>query len=452
MSVRVWAAKALVRVEKEGAYSNVVVDGLLERYNPKPEDRRLLMELVYGVLRHQRYLDYILNQVSKHPMDTLDLPIVQVFRLSLYQLLFLDRIPAHAVLNESGRVLRALKRARAVGLGNAILREIQRRTKSGWNPLDELEPFPRLAIEHSVPDWLLTRWDDELKAEGLDEATRFHRLTVRAETMNTAPALALWTNRQKTTVDELQERLAQQKVKAHRGDCLADALVMSPRNLDKVLPLFKEGLCHVMDESAQCVLSLCRVQAGMRVLDLCAAPGGKTLALASLVGPEGEVLAVDLHENRLRSLNKSLARFDFPQVKTLAADAKKPLPKVEEASFDVVLVDAPCSALGVVRRHPEIKWKRSEKDLSALAWTQAELLQQASRYVKPGGVLVYAVCTDTEEETRQRQREAETQLSGFSLCGMPVDIPKSLWHHFALLSRDVPTADTHFAFALRRNP
>ncbi len=452
MSVRVWAAKALVRVEKEGAYSNVVVDGLLERYNPKPEDRRLLMELVYGVLRHQRYLDYILNQVSKYPMDTLDLPIVQVFRLSLYQLLFLDRIPAHAVLNESGRVLRALKRARAVGLGNAILREIQRRTKSGWNPLDELEPFPRLAIEHSVPDWLLTRWDDELKAEGLDEATRFHRLTVRAETMNTAPALALWTNRQKTTVDELQERLAQQKVKAHRGDCLADALVMSPRNLDKVLPLFKEGLCHVMDESAQCVLSLCRVQAGMRVLDLCAAPGGKTLALASLVGPEGEVLAVDLHENRLRSLNKSLARFDFPQVKTLAADAKKPLPKVEEASFDVVLIDAPCSALGVVRRHPEIKWKRSEKDLSALAWTQAELLQQASRYVKPGGVLVYAVCTDTEEETRQRQREAETQLGGFSLCGMPVDIPKSLWHHSALLSRDVPTADTHFAFALRRNP
>ncbi len=460
MNARRIAYNVLTRVERDQAYSNLALMHELSRQRPAAEkeretqeaDRRLATELVYGVLRHRRLLDVWIRHLSSRPDKSIDPVARQVLRLSLYQLLKLDRIPQHAVLNEAGSLLRQLQRGHAVGFVNALLRRCLRELKEERGPEFPPDAAGRLAIEHSIPNWLVQRLlqDPEIRCD--DKKKQVGRLTERLERFNRPAPLSVCVNTTRMDVAKLIACIEEQGGEAQPGEWSADAVTVTRGGIGVLLPLLEQGLCHVADEASQLVARLLDAQPEERILDCCAAPGGKTLMAASAVGPDGSVLAVDLSEAKLKLLSEQAARHGFTHIQTFAADMSQPQPSLEAGSFDRVLVDAPCTALGVIRRHPEIRWRREAKDVRGMAALARTIAEHALRYVKPGGVLVFSVCTHTDEEGPQQLRHLQ-QLSGWN-CERSDSIDAGLWNREENLcwfdTRRAPELDGFFAFRLRR--
>lgn len=376
------AARLLARVERGG-----FADRLLEAALPTvadPRDRAFLTELVYGTLRWQGRLDHVLSAFAKRPLRTLHPEVRAALRLAAYQVLFLDRVPAHAAVDEAVAHVKRVVPA-AAGFANALLRRVA--VEGRAVPLPE-DPTLRLAVETSHPTWLVER---VVREHGAAEARR--RLLAE-----TAPAPLVL--RAREDPDALIARLAEAGVAARRGRMAPRAVVIEAGGLPPggvaALPGFAEGAFAVQDEASQLVAYLLAPEPGARVLDPCAAPGGKTAHLADLVGPAGRVLALDADAARLGRVRETVARLGLGDRVTVAVhDATRP---VAGGPFDAVLVDAPCSGLGVVRRNPDILWRRRPEEIPALAEGQRRILDAVAGAVAPGGRLVYAVCTTTVEE------------------------------------------------------
>jgi 16S rRNA (cytosine967-C5)-methyltransferase len=384
-TARAVAHEILLRVEETAAFADVVLAHRLAGAGLSPTDRGLATELVYGTLAWQGRLDHHLRQLLSRPDVELQPAVRAALRLGLYQLLFLDRIPAYAAVD--GSVSLVSRPAR--GLVNAVLRRAERLGRAGLVlPDADADPVGALAVEWSHPRWLVERWIAEL---GQDETARLLAAN------NRSPHVAIRPNRLRTTATELARELDAAGVSTRPGAHAADAIVVTDgAGRLRALPAHREGRFSYQSEASQLVAALVDVPVGATVLDACAAPGGKTLAIAERVGSGGLVMALDPQRAGLSRLRAQARRLGVTAIATAAADVRRP-PTTRR--FDAVLVDAPCSGLGTLRRHPELRWRRQPADVPRLATLQREILAGVVSLVRPGGLLVYAVCTRTRDET-----------------------------------------------------
>ena len=382
---RALAHEILTQVETAAAFADVLLAHRLADGELSARDRGLATELVYGTLVWQGRLDHHLRALVNDPLERLDPPVRVALRMGLFQLLHLDRVPAYAAVDASVR----LAGRRAGGLVNAVLRRAARAGRSGLALPDAAQdPVERLAIEWSQPRWLVERWIAELG----------HEATVRLlEANDRPPRVALRANPRRTSREHLQAVLAEANIRTEVGAYAPQALVVTDgAGALRTTRAHQDGLFSYQGEASQLVAMLIDVAAGARLLDACAAPGGKTLALAERLDERGRILAIDRNRASLSRLPSEAARLGLRGVSAVVADARHP-PTV--AQFDAVLADTPCSGLGTLRRHPELKWRRLPDDVPRLAAVQRNVLAGVAPLVRPGGLLVYAVCTRTQEET-----------------------------------------------------
>lgn len=351
-------------------------------------DRALTTDLVTGTLRWQGQLDHLISGFAKRPLERLDFEVLQILRLGAYQLIHLDRVPAAAAVNDAVAMTRRARKTSAAGLVNAVLRGISRNTHRLPIPArpPEGEELSYLEVALSHPRWLAQRWLDRY---GFDAAERW-------ETFNNAPApLTIRVNRLKTTVDALVASLLEHGVEVEPARYAPDGLIVKSGNPLRT-PLAGSGVFVLQDEASQLVSLLGAPGPGMRVLDTCASPGGKTTAMAAMAGDGAHIFAADVRSARIQLLNEAVRASGSHRIRVVQADLEAGLPFT--SAFDVVFVDAPCSGLGIVRRDPEIRWRRTEADLTVLAAAQLRMIRNAADVVGPRGRLVYATCSSEPEE------------------------------------------------------
>ena len=357
-------------------------------------DRALLLEIVTGTLRMRGAIDYQIAARATRPLDKLDAAVLRVLRLSAFQLLYQSRVPAPAIINDAVELTRRAGKSSAAGLVNAVLRKLSRER-------DQLTWPDDLAVVHSHPRWLIDRWMDRYGGDATAAWLAFN---------NRAPSLCLTANRTQLSREELAKELAAAGVATEPTARARNGLHViegHPLQLDA----FKNGRFIVQDEASQLIAELVDAKAGARILDLCASPGGKTLTLSATTGPAGRVIACDVRPHRVRILSRTVRRCRLANVQVMHIQGDGPLP-FRDASFDAILIDAPCSGLGTVRRDPDIKWRRSAADLPRFAAAQQDLLSRAADLVAPAGMLVYSTCSSEPEENAhvvaaflQRRRE-----------------------------------------------
>jgi len=372
----------LLRVDASGAYA-----GLLLRRMPESvatRDRALATELVLGTLRWQGRIDFALGQVASRPLAEIDPPLRAALRLGAHQILNLDRIPSAAAVNESVRIARRLAGRSGGGFVNAVLRRLcstEIRWPSAEAPLDL-----RLSVTHSHPEWLVRRW-----------LARFGQAETEAllSANNTPAPVSLRVNGVRTDAGALREQLQKEGIATEPGRFATGALRVVGGNVAGTRA-FRDGGFYLQDEASQIVASLLPEAGIRRVADLCAAPGGKALEIGARGARGAWVLASDRSVARLGLVRANAARLGLSSLRFAVQDAIHPA--LRPGSLDAVLVDAPCSGTGIVRRQPEIRWRREEADLARIATTQAAILAAAAPLVRDGGALVYSVCSLEPEE------------------------------------------------------
>ena len=378
------AYEIFTEVTRDGAYANLALKKGLAGTDAQEAGR--VTALVYSATEHISYADFLIDHYKKGRLHG---SIRNVLRLSVTELLFMDR-PDHAVCSEGVELTRAIGKSALTGVVNGILRNIARDNAAGKLPPLPEEPAERLSVKYSVPRFMAEEYLKEYGPEFTEDllSARLHNLTVRAQ--------------YPFTTAELEAALDALRIAHRRGSYDENALIL-PEGADVAsMPLFREGKMTVQSESAMLVCRACRVQDGMRVLDTCAAPGGKTCCLSSLMRGTGSITALEVHPHRTELLAATARRLGVQNVRAITADAADPAKMAElfpesAEKFDVVLVDAPCSGLGGGSK-PDALLNRTEKDIETLAALQRRLLDNAAKFVKPGGALVYSTCTVSKRE------------------------------------------------------
>jgi 16S rRNA (cytosine967-C5)-methyltransferase len=382
------AVKVLNRVERTDSYLDKVLDSELKSGDLSDPDKGLLNELAHGVLRWQNRLDWVLNGFSHGNFAKAEINIKNALRVALYQILFLDRIPHPAAVNEAVEFVKRIRGDKPAGLVNAVLRNILRNLEGIRYP-DPAEDRPQyLAVYYSHPSWLVRRWIDRYGEE------ETQKLLIAN---NERPSLSLRINRLKAEPGEFLRLLEQQEIHYSGSEYLGH--LVKVRGLSKIgqMDLFRTGYFTIQDESAALPSLLVDPRPGEKVIDLCAAPGGKTTAMAELMKNQGEVIAVDKYEAKLSQIRGSAERLGLKNITPVLGDGLT----FEHDPVDRVLIDAPCSGFGILTKKPDIKWKREARDIVVLARIQHNLLENGARLVKPGGVLVYSTCSIEPEENEQ---------------------------------------------------
>ena len=386
---RVLALRVLERVQRAGAFADLLLHASLARSPLSAQDRAFATELVYGTPRWRGRIDHLLRRCLDRDLDRLEPLVATALRLGAYQILF-ARVPASAAVDESVRCVRALGAERSTGLVNAVLRRLAREHADFALPSLEDDPLGHLMHTLSLPQWIAARW---IETFGADEAAAL------AAACNEVPPLCVRANPQIISREALHAELSERFPDARLCRFARNGVVLGRGGNPTLDPAFREGRFTVQDEASQLVVDLLDPQPGERVLDACAAPGGKASAIAERVGPTGSVLALDRNERRLDLVRRAARRLRLENLACRAVDVARPLSTgLAEPAFDRVLVDAPCSGLGTLRRNPDARWRIHPSDPSRLADTQRLLLRNAAAALRPGGVLVYSTCTLLPEE------------------------------------------------------
>ncbi|MFZ5449250.1 MAG: 16S rRNA (cytosine(967)-C(5))-methyltransferase RsmB [Thermodesulfobacteriota bacterium] len=395
---RALALDILSLAARRGRSVEELLAASLKRHPDLPRaERGLLLELVQGVKRWEARLDYVLSQLSDMPLKKLHPLVLQILRLGTYQILMLDRVPARAALHEAGNLAKARGLPRShVGFINAVLR----RLASGEDvplPDPRSDPVEALSVIHSHPTWVVRRW---LARYGPEAAAG------RLAANNLIPPLSIRVNTLKTDPASLMARLAQEGMKARPARFSPEGLIVEDIKASPTdLASYREGLWLFQDEGAQLIPYLLPLEAGLRVAEIGAGRGGKTTHLAETMANSGLLAAVDRHWGRLQELKLNTRRWGVEMVRPIRADAAGALPLIS-SSMDAVILDVPCSSLGILRRHPEIKGRLREEDLATFPPRQAAMLEEAARIIKSEGHLLYITCTTEPEEN-------EAQIDNF---------------------------------------
>jgi 16S rRNA (cytosine967-C5)-methyltransferase len=403
---RIAAFDALKEIES-GKFSSAVLA------NTDPQlsslDRALCHELVLGVLRWQLHLDVIVEHFAKRKVESLDPPVLRALRLGIYQLRFLSRIPASAAVNESVNLIGRARLSSARSFVNAVLRGATR--EPDYSPAADItDPLERIAIQTSHPRWLMERWSKTFGGEETE-------LMARAN--NDPPAVAIRVV--KTLADEegVLEKLRSAGAELVPSEIARSAWRVSGATA-KLRELSERGELYIQDEASQLVAEVVNAQPGDRVLDVCAAPGGKTTLIAERASNEATVMAMDVSPRRLATLERTTQLHQLKGIKVMLGDAGASLP-FDSGSFDRVLLDAPCSGTGTLRHNPEIRWRLTNDDISQLAAQQKRFLMNAAVVVKPGGLLVYSTCSIETEENEEVVRDFLSSNEQFTQVSLPVN-------------------------------
>ena len=409
MDAREVALLTLHRCEKQGGWSEGTLKKQIQLAKLDSRDAALATQLCFGVLQQRLLLDFYLKQYSKTPLNRLDNRVLQALRLGLYQLLFLERIPQHAAVDCSVNLTKRYSRnPKAAGMVNGILRNIQRNLNQ-LPTIPEKPELERLSIQYSHPVWLVKRLVSLLGMEEAEQALIAN---------NTPVPMTAMVNTTKATMEETAQRLIGEGVEVTPHLWLDNALILSKTGNLEELTAFQQGLFYIQDPASRLTAFVSGAKSGDRVLDTCAAPGGKSFALAIQMENQGEILSCDLHPHKKQLIEKGAQRLGLTIIQAVTQDGTE-MRADWQKHFDVVLVDAPCSGLGVIRKKPEIRYKE-EGELSGLLPIQKTILEYASHYVKEGGVLVYSTCTILPEENEQMveqflQKHPDYQRESFVL-------------------------------------
>ena len=388
-SARATALRVLADCRSNGAWADAALKAQISRDGLSGPDAALCSRIVYGVMQNRMLLDFYIGAYCTQKPDHLQPPLLEILRIGAYQILYLDKIPDSAAVNTSVELTKLAKRGQAAGLVNAVLRKISK-NKADLPPVPNRNDVERLSILYSHPKWLAKRLVNLL---GREEAERF-----LASNNQIAP-ITVQVNPLKTTTEALMDELQCAGISVQYHSWVPDCLELSGTGDLAALPSFREGKFLVQDPAARLVSLIAGISPGQKVLDVCAAPGGKSLSAAFAMAGRGSILACDLHENKLKRIQESARRLGVDIITTQAADGRVFCPEWETA-FDTVLVDAPCSGLGIIRKKPDTRYKKAD-DLFTLPVIQAAILDNAARYVRPGGTLVYSTCTILPEENEQ---------------------------------------------------
>lgn len=381
----------------------------------KEVDYAFITEAVYGTLRWRGRIDWVMGRVSRIKPERLERFILNLLRLGLYQILFMDRVPVSAAVNESVEMAKASGREEAAGFINAVLRRISDGRINMELPHSK-DP-PSVSVQHSHPLWLVQRWAKEL---GMDETIELCRAN------NRIPPLCLRTNTLKTSRAKLLAEIRKEVPQAIPSPFSPEGILIDPPVPLSRIPRFREGWFQVQDESSQLVGHIVDAKPGERVLDACAAPGGKTTHLAQLMGNRGRIYAADISARRLSLLKGNCHRLGVGIVTPLRHNLEEPVVFASEEKFDRILVDPPCSGLGTLWRNPDIKWKRKEEEISTFRGIQRAILHQLAPWLRKGGSLVYGTCTLTREENEEVLEEFIAEHRGFELEDLRRELPQRL--------------------------
>ncbi|NIM03191.1 16S rRNA (cytosine(967)-C(5))-methyltransferase RsmB [bacterium] len=389
-SARKIALEVLYKIETKNAYSRVALDSALSSHELSKEDRALVTELVYGVIRRLNTLDWVLNTYSfKQKIEEFSPYVRNILRLGAYQLMYLDKIPAYAAINESVEMSKEFGHTGIVSLINAVLRAISNNLKDIHYPDQQKNLSQYLSIVYSHPQWLITRWLSRL---GEKETIKL------CEINNQAPPLSIRINTLKTTREEIIPTLKEEDLKVEVSAVVPGGLKIRDFISLTQLESFRRGLFTVQGESSQLISHILAPEPGETVLDACAAPGGKTTHIAELMKNTGSIIALDIRKPRVEMIKENCRRLGVTNVKAELLDATK-VSSLYSKKVDRCLVDAPCSSLGIIQSQPEVRWNRDYRGtLVKMPQLQYAILSEVSLCVKPKGVLVYAVCSLEPEE------------------------------------------------------
>jgi len=433
----------LERVSRAGAYADLLLHSALARSNLNAPDRAFATDLVYGTLRWRGKIDYYLSHFVDQDLAKLEPLVASTLQLGAYQLLCTDRIPASAAVDQSVRCIRAAGMGRATGLVNAVLRRLSLEHAKIMLPSVQEDPTAHLTHALSLPRWLAERWIERF---GIEDAVEFARAS------NQLPPLTIRANRARADADELLQDLLENFPDAAACRFARDGIVLGRKGNPARDPSFLAGRFTVQDEASQLVVALLDPQPGEQVLDLCAAPGGKTTAIAERVGPSGCIVAVDRNARRLDLVQRAVRRLGLSGIRTVVRDATRSLAELAPpGGFDRILVDAPCSGLGTLRRNPDAKWRVRPGDPARLAEVQQALLGSAAAVLRPGGVLVYSVCTVLAEENEEIARHFLRRSRDFMAvprAALPEEV-KAVTDPEGFLKTFPHTCDTDGFFAAR---
>ena len=402
---RKFACKVLKTIFRNQAFADDVFDAETKDVVLSDQDRALAFELVYGVLRHAVTLDWRLDQISRKPIARLPLNVATTLRVAAYQLLYLDRIPESAAVNEAVKLIRKQPGHDWGGLVNAILRNLIRQPAPSL-PDSRVAPIEALSLNYACPVWMVERW---IKAFGNDHAEVMCRKTLEI------PPMTLRTNTLRYTRKKLLDRLETEGIPARETSVSPEGVTLEKCGNPGQLSVLQDGSCYIEDEAAQLIPPLLDPQPGERVLDACAAPGGKTTHLAQLMQNQGTIIALDRQHVRLLQLAANCERLGISLVHTHECDIVTEWPKTKAETvdalfsgshslaqpFDRILVDAPCSGLGVLRRHPEGKMLKQLSTIEQSSIMQRQILDRVCQLLRPGGILVYSACSIEPEETNE---------------------------------------------------
>ncbi|MGB4781971.1 16S rRNA (cytosine(967)-C(5))-methyltransferase RsmB [Candidatus Methylomirabilis sp.] len=420
MHARRLALEILTQVEEQQAYASLLLDAKLKQARLSQQERALATELTYGILRWQGRLDYLLAVVTDRPWDRVDPALRRLLRLGAYQILFLTRIPAYAAVNETvaltQEVMRSQLKPVAKAFVNAILRRLLERHGTIRFPDPSSDPVGALATRWSHPPWLVARWLTRLGAEETEALLRAN---------NDTPALSVVVNRLKRQPEEVQDRLSKIAGSVTPARFVPGAFHLKDGAEALRDPAFADGWYFPMDEAAALPVLLLDPQPGDVVLDACAGGGGKTALLLGQLGGRGRVIALDPSARAHRRLREARARLGLDRVSPVQADARQAA-QLFTRPVDRILVDAPCSGLGTLRRHPERKWQQQEAGLAALARLQLELLHGVAPVLKPGGFLVYSTCSLEPEETDTVIETFLRDFPEFTAADAPDNLPATV--------------------------
>lgn len=413
------AVNILLKIEKDSAYSNITLSGFFKNAQLSREDKALASALVYGVLDRKITLDYVLSKFMKTPIKKTAPFTLQVLRTALYQIMFMEKIPHSAAVNEAVKLIKKSRESRNAGFVNGVLRSALR----AEGLLPQGDSVKEISIRYSCPEWItesfISDYGTETAKALLEESLKTPPMTLRVNTV-------------KTDTEVLKAELLNSGIQCKDGNTKNSLIIEKGMDIANN-PLYKKGHFYAQDSASQTAVSVLAPKAGERVLDMCAAPGGKTFTMAALMENTGEIVACDLYEARVGLIKQSAERLGLSIVKTVVSDASV----YNEAlgKFDCILCDVPCSGLGVIRRKPDIKYK-TECDFKELEELQYRILCNAVKYLKPNGRILYSTCTlrraENEKLVIRFQKEYNSFRKTHERCLMP-HIDKTDGFYYALL-------------------
>ena len=382
------AIRILSRFERSDSYLDKLLEYELRVGELCVQDKALLTELVNGTIRWMGKLDWVLTGFYHGEFEKCLTPIKNAMRIALYQIMFLNKIPHAAAINESVEIIKRIKGDKSAGIVNGVLRNITRNLDNIRYPNPEEDKIWYYSVIYSHPKWLVKHWMDIMTEEQLE-------LFLQANIAR--PILTLRVNTLKSSVAAISEWLEEHSISYTLSELHKNSIFVSSLRDVSSSDIFKEGLVTVQDSSASMAALLTHAQPGMTVIDLCAAPGGKSFYVAEQMNNKGSVLALDKYEAKMRFLSEGAQRLGIDIIQPIIADATS----FEHEQVDIVMADVPCSGFGTLSKKPDIKWKRDQADIARLIPLQREILNHAATLVKPGGVLVYSTCTIEPKENQE---------------------------------------------------